>query len=100
MWPWPRAWTTVDDTTLQVHAAAALAASDVAPGEVVPDRKRLLVGTAHGALDLLIVEPAGRRAMSATAYLNGRRTPLLRLGASGGPPPQPPLVVAAPPRHH
>jgi methionyl-tRNA formyltransferase len=94
MWPWPRAWTTVDDTTLQIHRATVLSGeSEVAPGAVIPDRKRLLIGTGNGVLELVTVEPAGRRAMSATAYLNGRRTPLLHVGRDGAPEPQPPLVV-------
>lgn len=95
MWPWPRAWTTVDDTLLQVHQAAVVDAA-AAPGDVIPNRKRLLAGTGDGVLELLVVEPAGRRAMSASAYLNGRRAPLERLGASGDPGPLPPLVVKAP----
>lgn len=98
MWPWPRAWTTVDDTTLQIHDAAVLRGElGAAPGVVIPDRKRLLIGTGAGVLELLTVEPAGRRAMSATAYLNGRRTPLIGVGREGAPAPQPPLVVPAPP---
>jgi methionyl-tRNA formyltransferase len=98
MWPWPRAWTTTDVTTLQVHRAAVLAAQDIAPGDVVSDRKRLLVGAGDGVLEILDVEPAGRRAMSATAFLNGLRAPLLYLGRNGAPAPQPPLIVPAPPK--
>ena len=99
VWPWPRAWTTVDGTLLQIHRAAVVgAASAAAPGAVVPDRKRLLVATGNGVLELLSVEPAGRRAMSATAYLNGRRAPIVELGQVGAPEPQPPLVVPAPKR--
>jgi methionyl-tRNA formyltransferase len=98
MWPWPRAWTTVDDATLQVHAAAVLHGEYGAePGHVIPDSKRLLIGTGEGVLELLTVEPANRRAMSATAYLNGRRTPLVVVGREGAPAPQPPIVVAVPP---
>jgi methionyl-tRNA formyltransferase len=98
MWSWPRAWTTTGSTTLQVHRATVLAAQDVAPGDVVPDRKRLLVGTGYGVLEILNVEPAGRRAMSATAFLNGLRAPLLYLGRDGAPAPQPPLIVPVPPK--
>ena len=98
MWPWPRAWTTVDGALLQVHQAAALDAGEITPGAVIPDRKRLLFGTGHGVLEMLTVEPAGRRAMSATAYLNGRRAPLRRVGDTGDPGQRPPLVVPAPAR--
>ncbi|MBA2596405.1 MAG: methionyl-tRNA formyltransferase [Chloroflexia bacterium] len=97
MWPRPRAWTTVDDNLLQVHRAQVVIqdASDAAPGSAIETGKRLIVATGRGALELLVVEPAGRRAMPARAYLNGRRGPLRRLGMVGAPPQRPPLVVAA-----
>ena len=82
MWPWPRAWTTVDGSLLQVHAArvADEASGGLEPGVVLPMKRRILVATGDGVLELVVVEPAGRRAMSAAAYLNGRRTALSRLG--------------------
>src|SRR5690606_3188009 len=82
MWPWPRAWTSVDGSLLQVHAArvADEASGGLEPGVVLPMKRRILVATGDGVLELLVVEPAGRRAMSAAAYLNGRRTALSRLG--------------------
>ena len=96
MWPWPRAWTTVGGVPLQVHEARIRAdvEPDVAPGFVIAERKAIVVATGEGALELVAVEPADRRAMSAAAYLNGRRAPLVRFGETGAPPPQPPLVTA------
>lgn len=95
MWPWPRAWTTVDGAPLQIHAAHV--ANDVvhgmAPGMVVVERKRLVVATGNGALELDQVEPAGRRAMSASAYLNGRRTPIVSMTTGEPTPDLPPLIV-------
>jgi methionyl-tRNA formyltransferase len=98
MWPWPRAWTTVDGSTLQIHVSsvADITAADLAPGTVIPIRQRLIVACGDGALELITVEPAARRAMSAAAYLNGRRAPLARLGILGAPPQQPPLIVPVP----
>lgn len=94
MWPWPRAWTTVDDTTLQVIEARATSDDPTGrqPGETILERKRLVVATGDGALELVTVEPAGRKIMPATAYLNGRRTSIERLG-SGVPLQRPPLVT-------
>ena len=43
-----------------------------APGELVQDAGRLLLGTAAGSLELLEVQPPGGRAMDAAAYLRGR----------------------------
>lgn len=84
MWPWPRAWSTVDDTTLQVISArvAPEDATSWLPGETILERKRLVVATGDGALELVTVEPAGRKVMPANAYLNGRRTPIGRLGSA------------------
>ena len=92
MWPWPRAWTTGNGALLQVHAARVVAL-DGEPGSVIPERKRLIVGTGSGALELVTIEPAGRRVMSGGAFLNGLRAPLLRLGEGGEPTQARPLVV-------
>jgi methionyl-tRNA formyltransferase len=95
MWPWPRAWTTLDGQILQVHRASV--ASDAVergePGRVLVSKRRLIVATGDGALELLVVEPAGRRAMPAGAFLNGLRRPLHRLGVDGGPDAVAPLVI-------
>ncbi len=97
MWPWPRAWTTVDGAILQVLESRVVP-EDIAgraPGETILERKRLVAATGDGALELVLVEPAGRKVMSAGAYLNGRRSPIVRLG-SGDPLHLPPLVTAIP----
>lgn len=57
-------------TMLGIHDAAA-ATDALAPGELAARDGRLLYGTADGALDLLIVQPPGGRAMDAAAYLRG-----------------------------
>jgi methionyl-tRNA formyltransferase len=97
MWPWPRAWAPVDDTTLQV-IEARIASDDASGrqlGETILERKRLVVATGDGALELMTVEPAGRKVMPASAYLNGRRTPISCFG-SGEPLSLPPLVTPIP----
>lgn len=91
MWPWPRAWTTVDGIPLQVHETRVLHQVSE-PGAIIPDRKRLIVGAGDGALELIAIEPAGRRAMTGAAYLNGIRKPLQRLGDQGAPAPTTPWV--------
>lgn len=98
MWPWPRAWTTVAGSPLQVHQALVFAGeqSELQPGELLPIRRRIVVACGEGALELLTVEPAGRRPMPANAYLNGLRVRLERLGDPVGPPERPPLIVPVP----
>jgi methionyl-tRNA formyltransferase len=103
MWPWPRAWTTIAGSPLQVHNARIVGPNELhvfststEPGTVVPAKKRLIVACGSGALELLVIEAAGRRAMSGSAFLNGLRTPLVTVGDAGAPPPQPALIVPIP----
>ena len=95
MWPWPRAWTTIHGTPVQIHRAmiSEVTIDAQTPGSVISARKQLIVACGEGALELVTVEPAGRRAMQANAYLNGLRAPLRRLGDAGAPPAQGPLIV-------
>jgi methionyl-tRNA formyltransferase len=52
--------------------SASLAGTDLAPGAVLAvDRKRLLVQTGLGILEILRLRPDGRRAMSAAEFLAG-----------------------------
>jgi methionyl-tRNA formyltransferase len=95
MWPWPRAWTTAGDRSLQVHAASVVPARPgLPPGMVVDDVGSLMVTCGDGALALQVVQPAGSRPMSGAELLAGRRVrPGDRLGISGAPPPRPPLIT-------
>jgi methionyl-tRNA formyltransferase len=95
MWPWPRAWTTIHGSPMQIHDAKVVTAEngEYEPGAVVEARRRLIVACGEDALEIETVEPAGRRAMAASAYLNGVRAPIVRLGDAGAPEPVPPLIV-------
>jgi methionyl-tRNA formyltransferase len=95
MWPWPRAWTTIHGSPIQIHGArvAAVENGDYEPGTVVPARKRLIVACGRDAIEIQTVEPAGRRTMPASAYLNGVRAPIVRVGETGRPEPVPPLIT-------
>ena len=99
MWPWPRAWTTVHGSPMQVHGAKVVAVEngEYEPGGVVVARRKLVVACGEDGLEIETVEPAGRRTMPARAYLNGLRTPIVRLGDAGAPEPVPPLVVPVEP---
>jgi methionyl-tRNA formyltransferase len=54
------------------RAALAAGVDDVEPGKLVVRDSTLLYGAAQGALELLEVQPAGKRAMEAAAWLRGR----------------------------
>jgi methionyl-tRNA formyltransferase len=70
--PEPGAWTTVGDRRLKVlEAAPARDASAIAPGSVSRAGSRVLVGCGEGALELVQVQPEGRGAMPADAWLRG-----------------------------
>lgn len=94
MWSWPRAWTiAVDGTRIQIHRAR-VADVQLAPGEVRHVERRVLVGCAEGALELVRVQVPGGKPIEANALLqasvlaNGAR-----LGQHGAPEDRPPLVV-------
>lgn len=70
--PEPGAWTTALDRRLKIlEAAPARDASAIPPGAVVLDGARVLVGCGDGALELVQVQPEGRGAMAADAWLRG-----------------------------
>ncbi len=45
----------------------------LAPGELLPGRKRLFVGTGTSPLQIVKLQPEGKRAMDALSFLNGYR---------------------------
>ena len=76
--PRPGAWTTDHGTRLKVWRVRPLSACiDAEPGTVFGHTR---VATGDGALELVEVQPEGRRAMDANAWLAGRRAPDPMLG--------------------
>lgn len=70
--PEPGAWTTIGDRRLKVlEAAPARDASALAAGVVTATSSRVVVGCGDGALELVRVQPEGRGAMPADAWLRG-----------------------------
>jgi methionyl-tRNA formyltransferase len=62
------------DTRLGVtRAALAAGIDDVPPGELTERDGRLLYGAVQGALELIEVQPPGKKPMEAAAWLRGRR---------------------------
>jgi methionyl-tRNA formyltransferase len=62
-----------DGAWLGVRGAKVLASPEPPPGVVSFDGARPVLGCAAGALELTVVQPPGRRAMSGEDYLRGRR---------------------------
>ncbi|WP_223690645.1 methionyl-tRNA formyltransferase [Leifsonia poae] len=69
--PEPGAFALVGDDRLKIHAARPAAGEPIPPGEVVLREKRVLVGTATDPLELVTVQPAGKRAMPAADWWRG-----------------------------
>jgi len=75
MMPWPGGQATLRGALIRIHATRPLAweACGVAPGTVVEARRRLLVATGDGAVELIKCQPANRRAQSGAALICGQR---------------------------
>jgi methionyl-tRNA formyltransferase len=73
--PEPGAWTTIGERRLKVLEAAPVRdASAIAAGAVVTTTGRVLAGCGDGAIELVRVQPEGRGAMAADAWLRGAGT--------------------------
>jgi len=70
--PWPGAFTSFRGKALSVWQAQPIA-RQVAAGELLVENNRLIVGCSHSALDLLEVQPEGRKRMPANAFVQGYR---------------------------
>lgn len=71
--PRPGAWGIVDGERLKVWRAGPSAESGLEPGVAQRVGGRVVLGAADGAVELLEVQPPGRPAMPAAAWMNGRR---------------------------
>ena len=73
--PWPMSWFEVDGQPVKVWGAEAIARKTSAhPGSIVEASKQgIQVATGDGILNLLSLQPAGKKAMSAQDLLNSRR---------------------------
>lgn len=77
--PWPHAFTYLDGERLVIHRTRPSSAGAAGPaGSFSVTESRLVVAAGDGALELIEVQPEGRRAMPAAAWLAGRQA--LRTG--------------------
>lgn len=75
--PWPLASTTVQGTRCLLHRTRrAEPSTEAAPGTVLrADGDTLTVATGAGVLQVMQIQPEGRRAMTAREFLSGHRLP-------------------------
>jgi methionyl-tRNA formyltransferase len=71
--PSPVAWTELDGERFRVLAAVPVADASLAPGELRPGKREVLVGTGSGSLELDLVQPAGKRPLAAADWGRGLR---------------------------
>jgi methionyl-tRNA formyltransferase len=86
------AWLAVDGERLGLWRTQVLGSDhEVAgrPGAVWHDHKRLVLGTSVGALEVLELQPPGKRRMASGDWLRGLRAPLERAQA-----PEPPATAS------
>jgi methionyl-tRNA formyltransferase len=70
--PWPGAYTSFRGKNLNVWAARPVEASLAAPGELRVEGERLLVGCGEStALELVTVQPEGKKRMAARDFVHG-----------------------------
>lgn len=74
---WPTAYTYVDGKLLKIFGAKAredmadMSADDLEPGRFIVTKKQLFVTTGKGLLELLEVQPEGKKRMAAMDYARG-----------------------------
>ena len=69
--PNPVAWTTHRSERFKVHLGRAQAGTILAPGVIDVGRHTVNVGTSRGVIELITVQPAGKRAMPAADWGRG-----------------------------
>lgn len=72
MTPAPGAWTLLGPAPVLILRAVQVDA-DLPAGAILVERDRVVVGCGQGAVQLIEVKPAGKRAMSATDWARGAR---------------------------
>jgi methionyl-tRNA formyltransferase len=83
--PRPGAWGRIDGERMKLWRAMPSDATGVAPGWATLSPGRVLLGCADGAVELLLVQPAGRGSMDAVDWMHGRRgEPAVFEQATGG----------------
>ncbi len=73
--PSPVAWTELSGERLRVLTATPRPDDGLAPGELRPGKREVLVGTGVGTLELGLVQPAGKRPLPAADWGRGLRGP-------------------------
>ena len=69
--PEPMAWTTLGDERFKIALGRPTGEAGLAPGEVRAEKRRVLVGTGTTALELVRVQPQGKKEMAGADWGRG-----------------------------
>ena len=72
--PWPVAFTNIKNNPVKIWQASFEAQSNKPAGEVISaDKTGIRIATGNGVINITQLQPPGKKAMSATDFLNGRQ---------------------------
>ncbi len=69
---WPKSHAKLGATDVIITKARAVD-EDFQPGSIHAENKRLMVGAGKGSLEIMELKPAGKREMTAAAFLAGHK---------------------------
>ena len=72
MYPWPCAYCSLNRERIKITRVAALDGSGM-PGRIEKAKGELIVGSGKGLVSILELQPEGRRLMTASEFLQGRK---------------------------
>ena len=81
MYPWPGAFTYMEGARVKILKAKAVAGGGARGRVLKVGRESFYVGTGDGVIEVLELQPVGKKPMSAKAFLQGRK---LREGMAAG----------------
>jgi len=68
----PGVWSLLGELRIKIDSLVAVSfPNQIEPADIVVDDERLLVGVLDGAIEILIITPAGRSQMSAAEFIRG-----------------------------
>lgn len=71
--PYPVAWTEIDGDTLKIYATRLTDVAASSIGEIVIEGKKMFVGTCDNLLEILELQPSGKKRMKAVDFINGHK---------------------------
>lgn len=69
--PYPAAFFVHNKKAYKIFKSSVINRSELKPGEIAQSKTEVQIGTASGALNILELQPEGRKRMSAEAFLRG-----------------------------